>query len=214
MTSPPDIKAVMFDYGGVLADSPFSAFVAYERERDLPQGFIRTLNATNPHDNAWARLERNEVTFEEFCDAFEAEAELAGGRVDARALFAKFTGTLRPDMVEAVRRCSTRFKTALLTNNFVNAESVTAGGDDLRAELMSMFHVVIESSVVGLRKPDPRFYLVACGALEVDPTEAVFLDDLGINLKPARGLGMMTIKVESTEAAIAELEEVLGTRLR
>ena len=63
-----------FDFGGVLTDSPFDAFDRYERAQGLPEGFIRTLNATNHLDNAWARLERNELDFDGFCDAFEAEA--------------------------------------------------------------------------------------------------------------------------------------------
>jgi putative hydrolase of the HAD superfamily len=208
------IEAVLFDFGGVVADSPFDAFARYERAKNLPEGFIRALNATNHHDNAWARLERNELSFDEFCDAFEIEAKAAGGTIDTRELFGMLTRSLRADMVEAVRRCSERFKTALLTNNFVTGDSSRTSQSAQQADVLELFDVVIESSVVGVRKPDPRFYLLACEALGIEPQHAVFLDDLGVNLKPARDLGMVTIKVTSTTLAIAELEAVLGMTLR
>ena len=73
-----------------------------------------------------------------------------------------------------------------------------------------MFDVVIESSKVGVRKPDPRFYEIALDAVDVAPDDAVFLDDLGVNLKPARALGMTTIKVDDPAVALAELEAVVG----
>lgn len=210
---PPEIDAVLFDYGGVLAGSPFESFARHERERGLPDGFIRGLNATNPHDNAWARLERNELSFDDFCDAFEAEAAAAGGTIDTRALFGSLTGDLRPEMVDAVRRCSERFKTALLTNNFVLPTTDAAAGSAL-AEVIELFDAVVASSEVGLRKPDVRFYELACQKLDVEPSRAVFLDDLGVNLKPARAMGMVTIKVEDPASALDELETVLGLPLR
>jgi putative hydrolase of the HAD superfamily len=207
------IRGVFFDFGGVIADSPFDAFDRYERENGLQSGFIRSLNTTNHNDNAWARLERSELSFDEFCEAFESEATAAGGHIDARRLFAMFSShSLRPEMVEAVRRCTREFKTALLTNNFVRADSGPLRED--YAELMGLFDVVIESSVTGIRKPDPRFYLYACERVEIEPREAVFLDDLGVNLKPARELGMVTIKVEDPSKAIEALESVLGIALR
>jgi putative hydrolase of the HAD superfamily len=210
--SPRHIAAVLFDFGGVITDSPFDAFERYERDHGLAPGFIRTVNSTNHHDNAWARLERNELGFDAFCDAFEAETRAAGGAVDARQLFAMFSGQLRPDMVEAVRRCNRHFKTGLLTNNFVTPISESAYS--ALSEVLAMFDAVIESSVVGVRKPDERFYRLACEALAIAPTEAVFLDDLGVNLKPARALGMVTIKVTDTSSALAELERVVGIPLR
>lgn len=207
-----EIEAVLFDYGGVLAGSPFETFARYERDQGLPEGFLRTLNATNPHDNAWARLERNELGFDDFCEAFEAEAAAAGATVDTRALFGALTGELRPEMVEAVRRCSDRFKTGLLTNNFVLPTTDTPAGSAL-AEVAGLFDAVVASSEVGLRKPDARFYELACEKLDVEPSRAVFLDDLGVNLKPARAMGMVTIKVVDPPAALAELEAVLGIPL-
>ncbi len=208
------IAAALFDFGGVILSSPFDAFAGYERDHDLPDGFLRRLNATNPDDNAWARFERNQLDAEGFCTAFEAEAERAGHPVDARAVLALLAGDLRPEMVEAVRRCSQKLKTGLLTNNVVSmgaAEMATSGPHE---EVLGYFDVVVESSQVGVRKPDPRFYELACELLSITPPEAVFLDDLGVNLKPARALGMTTIKVNDPAAAIAELEAVVGFPLR
>jgi putative hydrolase of the HAD superfamily len=204
-----DIEAVLFDFGGVLSSSPFDAFERYERAQGLPEGFIRAINARNHHGNAWAQLERSEVDFDEFCDAFEAEAQAAGGIVDARALFATLSGELRPAMLEAVRRCHDRFKTGLLTNNFVTPLRESRHGD-----VLELFDVVIESAVTGVRKPDPRFYLLACEALHIEPPQAVFLDDLGVNLKPARELGMVTIKVTDAAQALSDLEDAIGIPLR
>ncbi len=209
---PRRIEAVLFDLGGVIADSPFDAFERYERDNGLRSGFIRAVNATNHLDNAWARLERSELGFEDFCDAYEAEARAAGGRIDARQLFAMFSGRLRPEMVEAVRRCTEHFKTGLLTNNFVTPVAQSRNSE--LGAVLAMFDAVVESAVVGVRKPDERFYLMACDALGVTPSQAVFLDDLGVNLKPARALGMITIKVTDTSSALAELEEALGIALR
>lgn len=217
------VEAVLFDFGGVLTSSPFDTFARYEAANGLADGFIRSVNATDHHDNAWARLERSEIGFDEFCDTFEAEARRAGGRVDARELLAALSMSLRPAMVEAVRRCRTVAKTGLLTNNFstvgehppVGGQTVPGHNEETTlGEVLALFDVVVESSVVGVRKPDPRIYLLACERLGVDPARAVFLDDLGINLKTARRLGMRTIKVGDPDQAIAELEGVVGVGLR
>jgi putative hydrolase of the HAD superfamily len=204
----------MFDFGGVITDSPFDAFQEYEQAQGLPVGTIRTINSTNPRDNAWAQFERGDVDMSQFCDLFEAEALTVGYRVDARAVMAGLRGEVRPAMVEAVRRCSKRYKTACLTNNFVvdqAADPETARPDI--AEILALFDVVLESSKVGVRKPDPRFYEMACEALSVAPDEVVYLDDLGINLKPARAMGMRTIKVISADQALEELSSLLGMPL-
>jgi putative hydrolase of the HAD superfamily len=201
------IKAVLFDLGGVLTTGPFEGFADYERERGLPEGLIRQINSTDPDTNAWAKFERGEVDFAGFRQLFESEAAALGHVVDAQEIMAAMRGLPRPEMVEAVRFCRERFKTAALTNNFVAPDrertADTVPFDDL-------FDVVIESSKVGVRKPDPRFYEMACAALAVEPTEAVFLDDLGINLKPARAMGMHTIKVVTADQALRELFAVLG----
>jgi len=202
------IRAALFDFGGVILTSPFAAFARYESDHSLPSGFLRALNTRNPDTNAWARLERNEVDLAGFADLFEAEAAEAGHRVSGEEVLGLLQGDLRPAMVEAVRRCSERLATGLLTNNFVGFAAARA--DHPFAEVLGYFDVIVESSVVGVRKPDPRFYELACERLSIEPAEAVFLDDLGINLKPARALGMTTIKVGDPGEAIAALAEIVG----
>jgi putative hydrolase of the HAD superfamily len=209
------IRAVLWDFGGVILSSPFEAFARYEVERGLPAGFLRRVNATDPDTNAWAQLERNAVTLEEFSALFEAEARALGGEVSGMEVLGCLRGDLRPEMVEAVRRCGERLKTGLLTNNVISmrAEEMS-GSSDPHVAVLDLFDVIVESSRVGTRKPDPAFYEHACSLLEIEPSEAVFLDDLGINLKPARAMGMRTIKVDDPAVAIAELERVVGFPLR
>ena len=203
------IKAVLWDFGGVILSSPFEAMRRFEEDQGLPADFFRTLNAENPHDNAWAKLERNEVSIDGFCDLFEAEAVEAGHKVDGRAVLALLLGDIRPQMVEAVKRCKERLKVGLLTNNFAWGE----GPEEIKA-IVALFDAVVESSKVGIRKPEARFYELACELLGIEPHEAVFLDDLGVNLKPARAMGMTTIKVEDPDAALDELERVVGFPVR
>ena len=208
------IRAVLWDFGGVLLSSPFEAFNRYEDSTGLPRDFIRGLNATNPDTNAWAKFERNEVSFDEFCDLFEAEARDAGHELVARDVMPLLAGELRPHMVEALRRCKAAgLKTAMLTNNVVGFGEARQT-ESRHAGVIELFDAIVESSKVGVRKPDPRFYEMACEMLEIEPREAVFLDDLGINLKPAKQLGMTTIKVVDPDVAIKELEAVTGLSLR
>lgn len=206
------VTAVLFDFGGVILSSPFEAFAHYEARTGLPPGFIRSVNATNPHTNAWARLERSEATLDEFSAEFAEESAALGHRVPGSEILPLLAGELRPEMVEALRRCTERLTTALLTNNFVGLHDGPDGRpiDPGIAEVVGMFDVVIESSKVGVRKPDPRFYEIALDAVDVSPHDAVFLDDLGVNLKPARALGITTIKVDDPAVALAELEAVVG----
>ena len=214
------VRAVIFDFGGVILTSPFDAFARYEADNGLPAGFLRRLNATDPDTNAWARLERNEVDLAGFAELFEAEAAAAGQPIDGRAVLALLAGEIRPQMVEALRRCHDRLKTALLTNNFVPHDDPSEESDGGRgpvgpmADVLDHFDVIVESSRVALRKPDPAIYRLVCDELGIEPTEAVFLDDLGVNLKPARAMGMTTIKVVEPDDAIAELEAVVGFPLR
>jgi putative hydrolase of the HAD superfamily len=203
------VRAVLWDFGGVILESPFDAFRRYEREHGLPDGFLRGLNATDPQTNAWARLERSEIGMVEFCDRFEAEAAREGHTIVARDVLAMLSGRIRPEMVQAVRRCAEQFKSALLTNNFVGFESPRPE----IVEILDLFDVIVESSKAGIRKPDPAFYTLACDQLGVSPSEAVFLDDLGVNLKPARAMGMQTIKVDDPAVALSELEAIVGITL-
>lgn len=207
------IKAVLWDFGGVILSSPFEAFARYETSVGLPVGLIRSLNATNPDTNAWAQFERSDVTLDEFCALFEAEAAAQGHSVEGRRVMAALHGEIRPRMVNAVRTCKAAgFKVACLTNN-VRLEKSTSGTAQPErpdvAEAMALFDHVTESSLAGIRKPEPRFYELACEALDIKATEAVFLDDLGINLKPAAQMGMTTIKVTSAQQAISDLNAIL-----
>lgn len=199
------IAAVLFDFGGVITTSPFEAFTRYESEHGLPPDFLRRVNATDPDANAWARLERNQIDLAGFDVAFGEESERLGHRVRGSDVLGLLSGDLRPDVVRAVEVISNRLKTGLLTNNVVGMDPSGA-----IADVISHFDVVIESSVVGVRKPDPAFYELACERLAIEPSEAVFLDDLGINLKPARALGMQTIKVTDPTIALSELEQIVG----
>lgn len=206
------IRAVLFDFGGVVLTSPFEAFADYERRAGLPAGFVRTVNATDPDTNAWARLERDEIGVDEFVDDFEREARALGHPLDGREVIACLRGELRPRMVEAVRRCGDRYSTALLTNNVATGDDIWSTDRDGRS-LLELFDVVVESSAIGVRKPEPTFYRIALERLGIEGSEAVFLDDLGINLKPARAMGMTTIKVIDPDDALDELGDLLGLSL-
>ncbi len=211
-------KAVLWDFGGVILSSPFEAFRTYEREIGLPEDFIRGLNARNPDTNAWAKMERSEVSLGEFVTLFEAEAAQAGHRLDGWRVLKSISGDIRPQMVEALRRCKASFRVACITNNMRSGEGPGMARSPEKAaaiaEVMALFEEVVESSRLGLRKPDPRIYRHACDLLGVEPEHCIYLDDLGINLKPARALGMRTIKVGDPDVAIAELETMVGVPLR
>jgi putative hydrolase of the HAD superfamily len=209
------IEAVLFDFGGVILSSPFEAFAAYEERSGLPAGFIRKLNSTDPDTNAWAQLERSELTVAQFVEAFEAEAARDGYEIDGWGVIHALRGEVRPEMVEVVRRCAERFKTGLLTNNFVTGENSGGMGADPEIKaILDLFDVIVESSRIGVRKPSPEFYERACRELEITPDQAVFLDDLGINLKPAQAMGMQTIKVTDPAKAITDLEQIVQIPLR
>ncbi len=209
------IKAVIFDFGGVFTSSPFEAFNRYERERGFPHDLIRKINSTNHLENAWARFERAELDLDGFDRAFAAEAASFGFDLPGRDVIPLLAGDLRPEMVEALRRIKTKFKTGCITNNVPSMQAIGADKPDnlYRREIVEMFDRLIESSKIGMRKPDPRIYRLMCEALDVAPEECVYLDDLGGNLKPARAMGMITIKVESGPQSIAELEAATGMRL-
>jgi putative hydrolase of the HAD superfamily len=208
------IEAVIWDFGGVFTSSPFEAFARYEREKGLPADLIRRINGANHLENAWARFERAELDLDGFDKAFAEEARALGHRVPGRDVIALLAGDFRPEMIEALRRIKTRFKTGCITNNVPSNQTGSADGRSLYArDVMTLFDHVIESAKSGIRKPDPRIYEMMCEALCVAPAACVYLDDLGVNLKPARTLGMTTIKVESAAQAIAELEQATGMRL-
>jgi putative hydrolase of the HAD superfamily len=208
------LEAVIWDFGGVLTSSPFEAFARFEAERGLPADIIRRTNANNHWENAWAKFERAEVDLETFDELFAAESRALGAEVRGREILPLLSGNLRPEMVEALRRVKTHLKTGCITNNLpANAIGSASGRSLYIAEVMVLFDHVIESAKIGLRKPDPRIYQMMVEALGVDPRACVYLDDLGVNLKPAREMGMTTIKVANAPQAIAELEAATGLSL-
>ena len=209
------IEAVIWDFGGVLTTSPFEAFARFERERGLPSDIIRRTNAANHLENAWAKFERAEVDIDTFDRLFAEESRVLGAEVRGKDVLPLLSGDIRPEMVDALRRIKTQFKTGCITNNLpANAIGSATGRSLYIAEVMVLFDHVIESARIGLRKPDPRIYRMMIEALKVDPKRCVYLDDLGVNLKPAREMGMTTIKVTNGPQAIAELEAATGLKLR
>lgn len=209
-----EIRAVLFDFGGVILSSPIDGFRAYERTAQLPAGFIQRLNTLDPDTNAWACMERGELDEATFFARFEAEAHAQGHAIDARTVLGQLSGHIRPEMVDVVRTLRTSYRVACLTNNMPLGRGTAMASTPERAadiaDVMTLFAHVVESCKIGARKPEPRFYTRACEIVGVAPEHCVFLDDLGINLKPARAMGMTTIKVGDPAQAIAELEAVLG----
>lgn len=204
------VDAVIWDFGGVILSSPFEAFNVFEAERGLPRDFVRGVNSVNPDDNAWARYERSEIDLDGFDRMFLAESTALGHPVRGAEIVALLEGDIRPAMVEALRRCKERFKVACITNNVLTESRRPPEARAAVEAVMGMFDLVVESSKVGVRKPDPRIYELACEQLGVAPGRSVYLDDLGINLKPAKALGMRTIKVVDPAVALAELEAIVG----
>jgi putative hydrolase of the HAD superfamily len=209
------IEAVIWDFGGVLTTSPFEAFARFESERGLPLDIIRRTNAANHLENAWAKFERAEVDLEAFDQLFAAESLAFGAEVRGKEILPLLAGDLRPEMVKALKIVGAKLKTGCITNNLPANAIGSLGGRSLYvAEVMALFDHVIESAKIGLRKPDPRIYRMMVEALHVDPKACVYLDDLGVNLKPAREMGMTTIKVLNAPQAIAELEAATGLKLQ
>ena len=207
------IRAVIFDLGGVVFPSPFEAFDAYDHGNGLSKGTMRGLIRRSSEEGAWAALERGELTMDEFVTALEAEADGAGFRLDARKLMALIGSGLgpRPEMTRAIERIRAHgLRTGALTNNWSDERRRAPHA----LHELDLFDAVVESAVEGLRKPDPRIYALTLMRLDVLASEAVFLDDLGINLKPAREMGITTIKVVDPDDALRELETVLGFEVR
>ena len=210
------IKAVFWDFGGVITSSPFESFNKYEMKNNLPEDFLRLVNSTNPDSNAWAKLERSEVDLDEFNDLFMDESGKLGHSIPGKEVIALLKGEVRPQMISALKSIKDKLILACLTNNIQAMDkefegNVSASGK--HDEVMQLFDFVVESSKVNVRKPDPDFYLLACKKANIIPDEAIFLDDLGINLKPAKELGMKTIKVIDPDAALDELQSLLDFKL-
>ena len=208
------IRAVFWDFGGVITTSPFDSFNIYEESKNLPKDLIRTINSTNPDNNAWAKLERSEIDQEEFDSLFEVESQQFGHSVPGKQVLALLKGQIRPEMVKALREIKDKLIQGCLTNNIQSDEDQELETDNAaisgtHQEIMGLFDFVFESSKENVRKPDPKFYQLACKRGKVNPNEVIFLDDLGINLKPAKALGMKTIKVVRAEDALQDLQDLL-----
>ena len=209
-----ELQAVIWDFGGVLTSSPFEAFTRYEQEKGLPSDFVRSVNARNIHENAWAKLERSEVTAEEFDTLFRSESRELGHEVPGKDILGLLSGDIRPAVVEALKLCKSKVKVGCITNNASVGKGAGMSSDENKAakvtEILSVFDHVIESSKIGMRKPDPRIYELMCETLDVDPARCIYLDDLGINLKPARAMGMHTIKVLNEAQLLQDLRDATG----
>jgi putative hydrolase of the HAD superfamily len=208
------IEAVLWDFGGVFTTSPFEAFNRYEAARGLPKDIIRRVNATNPLDNAWALFERAEIDRGGFDLKFLEESTALGHPVRGADVLPLLAGDVRPRMVEALKLCKRHFKVGCITNNMNHGQgpsmAATAEGASRSAGIMALFDVIVESSKAGVRKPDPRIYQMACDHLAVEPNTCVYLDDLGVNCKPAAQLGMKAIKVVTEAQALDELAAATG----
>lgn len=208
------IEAVIWDFGGVFTTSPFEAFRRYEAQNGLPQDFIRRVNATDPDTNAWALFERSEIDAAAFDMRFLDEATRLGHPLRGAEVLPLLSGDIRPRVVAALKACKARFKVGCITNNVVTGHGAGMSGSaekaQAMAEIFQNFDMVIESSKAGVRKPDPRIYQMMCEALKVAPQACVYLDDLGINCKPAAALGMTAIKVSTEDQALADLAAATG----
>ena len=198
-------SAVLFDMGGVIVTSPFQGFARYEEAHALPPDTIRSINATNPDTNAWARYERGEIPRDQFVVDFENEARLAGHVLDADAVLSSMSGGRVEKMVEVIAQLKPSYKLGLITNNLTPMRPEESS----IADVLAHFDVLVQSSVERLRKPDPAIYNLTCQRLGVEPAECVYLDDLGVNLKPARAMGMHTIKVIDPDESAARLAALL-----
>ena len=208
------VEAVIWDFGGVFTSSPFEAFNRLEAEIGAPKDHIRRVNATNHHENAWALFERNEIDTARFDQLFLEESTALGFPIRGADVLPRLSGELRPRMVAALKACKAHFKVGCITNNVVSMHS--PGQNEVQqaagamGQVMPLFDAIIESSKAGVRKPDPRIYQMMCELLAVRPERCIYLDDLGINCKPAAGLGMTAIKVIGVDQTLAELAALTG----
>lgn len=202
-------KAVIWDFGGVITSSPFEAFNKFELDNNLPKDIIRTINSENPDDNAWAKFERNDIDINEFDTLFSKEADKKGFQISGKQVVKLLSGDIRKPMVDFLLSLKENYKLGCITNNIQNSKDDKVNHLNQASQVMKIFDHIIESSKVGLRKPDPKIYYMSCDALGVRPEECIYLDDLGINLKPARKIGMTTIKVIDPNEAINEVKKYL-----
>ena len=207
-------SSIFWDFGGVITSSPFEAFNIFEKENNIPLDFIRKVNSTNPFNNAWAQLERSKISLKEFDLLFAKESKQLGREILGYEVLLLLQGTIRPRIVAAIKKFKELgFLQACLTNNFDSGDRDISALDDKndeRLKIMDLFDFVIESKEVGVRKPSDEFYELALTKTKAIPEKTIFLDDLGINLKPAKLLKISTIKVVSEQQALDELSDLTG----
>lgn len=204
-------RAVLFDIGGVLTVSPVTRIINYCHDNAIPDETRFAI--FGPEDGPWSCFERSELDRDGFAAAFDEHVNGCGTAATGASFMQWFFKGFepRPEMLAVVEALRPNYKMAAITNNVARDEPSQKRTSGLDAH--SLFEVVVESAMVGARKPEPRIFQIACDLLGVAPEDAVFLDDLGANLKGARALGMRTIKVDHTTSAIDELEAVLGITL-
>jgi len=210
------ISAVLWDFGGVLTTSPFEAFNRFEREQKLPDNFLRTVNSTNPDQNAWALFERSKIGADEFDQLFLTESRALGHPIAGAEVIKLLSGHIRPNMVSALKKIAKTHQCVCLTNNVPAGKGpgMSRSAEEQKAvlDVMGIFEQVIQSSKIGMRKPDPQIYTYTCEKMGVSPDQILYLDDLGVNLKPAAAMGMKTIKVLSEEQALQDLSTHLNLK--
>ncbi|XP_004595440.2 acyl-CoA dehydrogenase family member 10 [Ochotona princeps] len=208
-------KAVIFDMGGVLIPSPGSVAAEWEVQNRVPSGTIVKALIRGGENGPWMRFMRGETTREDFLEEFERHcSEMAEAPVRVASFFSLLTSDRVakqfPVMTEAITQIRARgLQTAVLSNNFYLPDGTSFLPLD-----RNQFDVVVESCLEGVCKPDPRIYQLCLQRLGRQPSESVFLDDLGQNLKTAASLGIRTMKVRDPESAVQELEALLGFPLR
>ena len=206
------IKTIIFDFGGVITNSPIEGFKLLEEKHGYDKGIITNINMNNPDNNAWAKSERGEIDINTFLEEFEKEALSIGQKINAKEILQQLYGSLRENMINKIKLLSTskKYKLICLTNVlkgvdiFTPKERVEAVKD-----VMSYFDIIYESYKLNMRKPEARIYQYILKELNIEPQETVFLDDLGMNLKSAKQLGINTIKVIDPNDAIYQLDEIL-----
>ena len=215
-------QCVIFDLGGVVFESPIVKLAELESSHGLE---VHALNRFIMQSSSWSALEKGIMNPVQFTVAYDAEvSEMARRRlVDDKLLsitgetvlrtIASAGAESRPAYREAIAALRSKgFKTVALTNNFQSLGATSA-----LSLVSGMFDLVVESSMVGLRKPDPAIYRLVCEKAHVTPAHCVFLDDIGKNLVPAKEMGMDTIRVSGQDVggvdALHKLEKILGQQL-
>uniref|UniRef100_A0A8B9XRJ8 Acyl-CoA dehydrogenase family member 10 n=1 Tax=Bos mutus grunniens TaxID=30521 RepID=A0A8B9XRJ8_BOSMU len=208
-------RAVIFDMGGVLLPSPGRVAAEWEVQNHIPSGTIVKALISGGENGPWMKFMRAEITTEDFLQEFgRLCSEISKTSVPVDSFFSLLTSERVakqfPVMTEAITQIRAKgLQTAVLSNNFY-----LPNGKSFLPLDRKQFDVVVESCLEGVCKPDPRMYKLCLERLGRQPSESIFLDDLGPNLKAAAGLGIHTIKVDDPETAVKELETLLGFPLR